>query len=51
MADPAMRVVVDNHHHLTIGALRVGARVYRVGILMYGKRPTLRELLKWLRYA
>jgi ABC-2 type transport system permease protein len=35
----------------TIGALRVGARVYRVGILMYGKRPTLREMLKWLRYA
>lgn len=27
------------------------ARVYRVGILMYGKRPTLPELVKWLRYA
>ena len=35
----------------TIGALRVAARVYRVRILMYGKRPTLRELLRWLRYA
>ena len=28
----------------------VGARIYRVGILMYGKKPTLRELWKWLRY-
>ena len=27
------------------------ARVYRVGILMYGKRPTLREIWKWMRYA
>jgi len=25
------------------------ARVYRVGILMYGKRPTFPELLKWVR--
>ncbi|MHB8381022.1 MAG: ABC transporter permease, partial [Candidatus Binataceae bacterium] len=32
-------------------ALAISARVYRVGILMYGKRPTLRELIKWLRYA
>jgi ABC-2 type transport system permease protein len=27
------------------------SRIYRVGILMYGKRPTLPEILKWLRYA
>lgn len=27
------------------------ARIYRVGILMYGKRPTLPEILKWLRYS
>ena len=26
----------------------VAARIYRVGILMYGKRPTLSEILKWI---
>jgi len=29
----------------------VTSRIYRVGILMYGKRPTLPEILKWLKYA
>jgi ABC-2 type transport system permease protein len=33
------------------GLLSLCARIYRVGILMYGKRPTLPELLKWLKYA
>lgn len=28
----------------------IGARIYRVGILMFGKKPTLRDLWKWLRY-
>jgi ABC-2 type transport system permease protein len=27
------------------------AKIYRVGILMYGKRPTLPEMVKWLKYA
>jgi ABC-2 type transport system permease protein len=27
------------------------ARIYRVGILMYGKRPTLPEILRWVRYS
>jgi len=26
------------------------AKIYRVGILMYGKKPTYKELLKWLKY-
>jgi ABC-2 type transport system permease protein len=44
---------------LSIGLLALGivavvwvaARVYRVGILMYGKRPTFPELVKWVRHA
>ena len=31
--------------------LWVSARLYRVGILMYGKRATLPELMRWLRYS
>ena len=26
------------------------AKIYRVGILMYGKKPTYKELIKWIRY-
>lgn len=26
------------------------AKIYRVGIFMYGKKPSLKELLKWMRY-
>ncbi len=26
------------------------SRIYRVGILMYGKKATIREMIKWLRY-
>lgn len=28
----------------------VGSRIYRVGILMYGKKPTFKDIVKWLRY-
>jgi ABC-2 type transport system permease protein len=31
--------------------IAICARIYRVGILMYGTRPSARELLRWLRYA
>jgi ABC-2 type transport system permease protein len=31
--------------------LWVTARIYRVGILMYGKRPNLPEILRWLKYS
>jgi ABC-2 type transport system permease protein len=34
-----------------LGVLWVAARIYRVGILMYGKKPTLPELVKWVRHA
>ncbi len=30
--------------------VRLAAKIYRVGILLYGKRPSARELLRWLRY-
>jgi len=26
------------------------AKIFRVGILMYGKRPSFKELLKWIKY-
>ncbi len=28
----------------------ISARIYRVGILMYGKKPTFKELFKWITY-
>ena len=31
--------------------LALCSRIYRVGILMYGKRPTLPEIVKWVRYS
>jgi ABC-2 type transport system permease protein len=39
---------------VTVGcwlAIWVSARIYRVGLLMYGKRPSVRELMKWIRMA
>lgn len=33
-----------------IGMVWVGAKIYRVGILMYGKKPSVKEMLKWLKY-
>ncbi|MGB9417336.1 MAG: ABC transporter permease [Acidobacteriaceae bacterium] len=33
------------------GAIWVASRIYRVGILMYGKRATLPEMLRWMRYS
>jgi ABC-2 type transport system permease protein len=33
------------------GVVALCSRIYRVGILMYGKRPTLPEIVKWIRYA
>jgi ABC-2 type transport system permease protein len=31
--------------------LMLCARIYRIGVLIYGKRATLPEVLKWLKYA
>jgi ABC-2 type transport system permease protein len=28
----------------------IAARIYRVGILMYGKKASFKEIIKWLKY-
>lgn len=35
----------------TVGVIYISAKIYRVGVLMYGKRPSLIELVRWLRYS
>ncbi len=32
------------------GVVWLAAKIYRVGILMYGKKPTYKELYKWIKY-
>lgn len=34
-----------------LASVWIAARIYRVGILMYGKRPSIAELGRWLRYS
>jgi ABC-2 type transport system permease protein len=34
-----------------IAVVWVGARIYRIGILSYGKRPSMRDLWRWVRTA
>ena len=34
----------------TIGAIAGAAKIYRIGLLMYGKKVNIKELFKWLRY-
>jgi ABC-2 type transport system permease protein len=33
------------------GMVLLCSRIYRVGILMYGKKPNLPEIMKWIKYA
>lgn len=33
-----------------IGTAWLAAKIYRTGILMYGKKPTYKEMFRWLRY-
>lgn len=30
--------------------VKISAKIYRVGILMYGKKPTIKEIFKWIKY-
>jgi len=34
-----------------IVALWLASRIYRVGLLMYGKRPTMKEMARWVSYS
>ena len=33
-----------------IGAIWISSRIYRVGILMYGKKIGYKEIAKWIKY-
>jgi ABC-2 type transport system permease protein len=57
------RVIVGKPSALAVGTsiaemivtialvLWLSSRIYRVGILMYGKKPNLPEILRWLKYS
>ena len=34
-----------------IGLIWMGGRIFRVGILMYGKRANLKEAIRWIKYS
>ncbi|MBN2774110.1 MAG: ABC transporter permease [Prolixibacteraceae bacterium] len=34
----------------TVGAIWAASKIYRVGLLMYGKKVNFKELIKWIRY-
>jgi ABC-2 type transport system permease protein len=34
-----------------LAILWIASRIYRVGILMYGKKPNLPEIMRWVRYS
>lgn len=33
-----------------LGVIKIAAKIYRIGILMYGKKATYKEIWKWLKY-
>jgi ABC-2 type transport system permease protein len=34
-----------------LGVIWVASRIYRIGVLMYGKRPSIPEIFRWLKYS
>jgi len=54
IADPPTWQVMLSILILIISAVAIAwiaGRIYRVGILMYGKKPTIPEILRWVRYS
>lgn len=54
MVNPPMYQVIGSMAIMVItiiGVVWLVAKIYRVGILMYGKRPSIAELGKWIRYS
>ena len=35
----------------TLAITWAAGKIFRVGVLMYGKPPSLRELARWVRYT
>ncbi|HKS82272.1 MAG TPA: ABC transporter permease [Candidatus Acidoferrales bacterium] len=35
----------------TVVVIYASAKIYRIGVLMYGKRPSVVEMVRWLRYT
>jgi len=51
MTDVPMTQLLGSLASVIVGAVAatwLASRIYRVGLLMYGKRPTVRELAKWV---
>ena len=34
----------------TLFIIWMAGKIYRVGIFMYGKKPNLKELMRWVKY-
>ena len=43
-------LAVAGHSLPVIGMAWVSAKIYRIGIFMYGKKPSVRDLIRWARY-
>jgi ABC-2 type transport system permease protein len=52
-AAPAWQIIVSLVLTMAtiVGLMWIVSRIFRVGILMYGKRPTMTELMKWIRFS
>jgi ABC-2 type transport system permease protein len=50
---PAWQIVLSIVLNLTtiLALIWLAAKIYRVGVLMYGKRPSLPEVARWLKYS